>query len=68
MLVLTRHKDGSIVINGNIEITILDVRNNRVRIGIAAPPEVAIHRKEIQLQIEKEKTHATEPNLPNSSH
>ena len=68
MLVLTRHKDGSIVINGNIEITILDVRNNRVRIGIAAPPEVVIYWKEIQLQIEKEKTHATEPNLPYSSH
>ena len=54
MLVLTRKKEQSIVINENIEITILDIQGDQVRIGINAPKNVAIHRKEIFLEIQEE--------------
>ncbi len=47
MLVLTRHVNESIVINDSIEVMILDVRGDRVRLGIEAPKEVSVHRKEI---------------------
>ena len=55
MLVLSREKDESIMIGDNVEITIVDVRGNKVRLGINAPREVAVHRKEIYLAIQKEK-------------
>lgn len=54
MLVLTRKKDQSIIINDNIEITIVDVQGDQVRIGIKAPREVTIHRKEVFLEIQQE--------------
>lgn len=54
MLVLTRKPDQSIMVGGDIEITILDVRGEQVRVGIKAPREVAIHRKEVFDQIRKE--------------
>jgi len=47
MLVLSRKADESIQIDGNIEIKILEIRGNRVRLGITAPSHVAIHRTEI---------------------
>lgn len=55
MLVLSREKDESIMIGDNVEITIVDVRGNKVRLGINAPREIAVHRKEIYLAIQKEK-------------
>ncbi|OGO83302.1 MAG: carbon storage regulator [Clostridiales bacterium GWC2_40_7] len=54
MLVLTRKKDQTIVINDNIEITVLDIQGDQVRIGINAPRSVSIHRKEVYLEIQEE--------------
>lgn len=51
MLVLTRGKDETIMIGDQIEVTVLEVRGDRVRIGIRAPHEIAIHRKEVYLAI-----------------
>jgi carbon storage regulator len=47
MLVLTRKKDESIMIGDNIKIMVVDIRSDRVRIGIEAPPSVKVFRKEI---------------------
>lgn len=47
MLILTRRNNESIVINGNIKITILGVKGMQVRIGIDAPKDVQVHREEI---------------------
>lgn len=54
MLALTRKKDESLIINNNIEVTILEVRGDQVKIGISAPKEVPIYRKEVYLQIQEE--------------
>jgi len=55
MLVLSRQKDESIMIGDNVEITIVDVRGDKVRLGINAPREVPVHRKEVYEAIQKEK-------------
>ena len=55
MLVLSRQKDESIVIGDDIEITIVDVRGDKVRLGINCPRSISVHRKEIYLAIQKEK-------------
>ena len=52
MLALSRKKNEAIVINNNIEITILDVKGEQVKLGIAAPKEVPVYRKEVYLQIQ----------------
>lgn len=54
MLALTRKKGESLMINNNIEITVLEVRGDQVKIGIAAPKEVPVYRKEVYLQIQEE--------------
>ena len=54
MLAHTRKKDESLVINNNIEITILEVRGEQVKIGISAPKEIPVYRKEVFLQIQEE--------------
>lgn len=62
MLVLSRQKDESIMIGDEVEITIVDVRGDKVRLGINAPRNIAVHRKEIYLAIQKEKEqNAAEP-------
>lgn len=53
MLALSRKKNEAIVINNNIEITILDIKGDQVKIGISAPKEVPVYRKEIYLQIQE---------------
>jgi carbon storage regulator len=60
MLVLTRKKDQSIVINDNIEITVLDIQGDQVRIGINAPRSVSIHRKEVYMEIQQENKTASQ--------
>lgn len=54
MLVLSRKKDQAIMIGDNIELTILEIQGDQVRIGIIAPKNVSIHRKEIFLDIQEE--------------
>lgn len=58
MLVLTRKKDQSIVINDNIEITVIEIQGDQVRLGINAPRDVSIHRKEVFLEIQEENRRA----------
>ena len=53
MLALSRKKNEALVINNNIEITILEVKGEQVKIGISAPKEVPIYRKEVYLQIQE---------------
>lgn len=54
MLALTRKKGESLVINNNIEITVLEIRGDQIKIGISAPKDVPVYRKEVYRQIEKE--------------
>jgi len=54
MLVLTRKVQQSIVIGDNVEIVVLEVRGEQVRLGIRAPKDVTVHRKEIYDQIQEE--------------
>jgi carbon storage regulator len=54
MLALTRKKGESLVINNNIEVTVLDIRGDQVKLGISAPKEVPVYRKEVYLQIQEE--------------
>jgi carbon storage regulator len=55
MLVLSRQKDESIMIGDNVEIIIVDVRGDKVRLGITAPKEIPVHRREIYDAIQREK-------------
>jgi len=60
MLVLTRRRNESIVINDDIEITIVEVQNDQVRVGISAPKNVSIYRKELYTQIREENKKAAD--------
>lgn len=53
MLALSRKKNEALVVNNDIEITILDIRGDQVKLGISAPKEVPIYRKEVYLQIQE---------------
>lgn len=54
-LVLTRRIGESIIIGDNIDVTVLGVKGNQVRLGINAPVEISVHRQEIQQKINQEK-------------
>jgi len=54
MLVLSRKRGESIMIGDDVEITVLDIRGNKVRLGIAAPAEIPVHRKEVYEAIKQE--------------
>jgi len=54
MLVLSRQKDQSIMIGDDVEITIVDVRGEKVRLGITAPKAISVHRGEVYDAIQKE--------------
>ena len=60
MLALSRKKNEAIMINNDIEITVLDIRNEQVKIGIAAPKQIPVYRKEVYLQIQEENKKAME--------
>ncbi len=55
MLVLSRQKDESIMIGDDVEITIVDVRGDKVRLGITAPRNIPVHRMEVYEAIQREK-------------
>lgn len=54
MLVLSRQRDQTVMIGDEIEVTIVDVRGDRVRLGFKAPAEVPVHRKEVYDAIRRE--------------
>ena len=54
MLVLSRQRDESIMIGDDVEITIVDIRGDKVRLGITAPTEIPVHRKEVYETIKRE--------------
>lgn len=53
MLALSRKKNEALIINNNIEITILEIKREQVKLGISAPKEVPIYRKEVYVQIQE---------------
>jgi len=55
MLVLSRQRDESIVIGDNVVVTIVDIRGDKVRLGIEAPGEIPVHRQEVYEAIHREK-------------
>lgn len=56
MLVLSRQRDETIMIGDDIEITVVDIRGDKVRLGINAPRTVQVHRKEVYEAIKAENT------------
>lgn len=52
MLALSRKKNEALVINNNVEITILEIKGEQVKLGISAPREVPVYRKEVYIQIQ----------------
>lgn len=60
MLVLSRKKDQSIIIGDNIEISIVDIQGDVIRIGIEAPKEVSIYRKELLEEVKQANKEATQ--------
>lgn len=54
MLALTRKKGESLVLNNDIEVTVLEIRGDQVKLGIKAPKQVPVYRKEVYQQIQKE--------------
>lgn len=59
MLVLSRHRDETIMIGDDIEITVVDIKGDKVRIGINAPRDIQVHRKEVYEAIKRENTDAS---------
>ena len=53
MLALSRKKNEAIIVNNNVEITILDIKGDQVKLGISAPREVPVYRKEVYVQIQE---------------
>lgn len=63
MLVLSRQRDESIMIGDDVEITIVDVRGDKVRLGITAPKSIPVHRREIYDAIQREKAQKGEADV-----
>lgn len=61
MLVLSRYRDESIMIGDNIVITVVDIRSDKVRLGIAAPIEISVHRQEVFEAIQRENRALAKP-------
>ena len=62
MLALSRNKQEALVINNNVEITILDIKCDQLKIGISAPKDVSVYRKEVYLQIQEANKEAMNAN------
>lgn len=52
MLALSRKKNEALIVNNNVEITILEIKGEQVKLGITAPREVPVYRKEVYVQIQ----------------
>ena len=52
MLALSRKKNEALIINNNVEITVLEIKGEQVKLGISAPKEVPVYRKEVYVQIQ----------------
>jgi carbon storage regulator len=59
MLVLSRQRDETIMIGDEIEISVVDIRGDKVRLGITAPTRIAVHRKEVYEAIRRENAQAS---------
>jgi len=59
MLVLSRQRDESIIIGDNIVLTVVDIRGDKVRLGIEAPKEVPVHRQEVYDAIQREQARSS---------
>ena len=68
MLVLSRKVNESIIIGENIEIMVVEVKGDQVKIGINAPKNVSLYRGEIFEAIQKENIQASQSNLPENAH
>ena len=64
MLILSRKKDESIIIDEKIHISIVDIKGDQVKIGINAPKEVKIYRQEVYEAIQRENREAAESAVP----
>jgi len=60
MLVLSRHRDESIMIGDDIVITVVDIRGDKVRLGIDAPTDIPVHRQEVYDAIQRENRKAAQ--------
>lgn len=68
MLVLSRQRNQSIVIGENIIITVVDIRGDKVRLGIEAPSEIPVHRKEVYEAIKRENLRAAQLDPADTQH
>lgn len=59
MLVLSRKKNESIIINDHITVTVVEIRGDKVRLGIDAPKDVTVHRREVYEAIQNQSKHET---------
>ena len=64
MLALSRKKGEALVINNNIEVTILEVKGDQIKLGISAPREVPVYRKEVYEQIQQSNKEAMAEQTP----
>lgn len=60
MLALSRKKNEALVLNNNIEITVLEIKGEQVKLGITAPKDVPVYRKEVYVQIQEANKSATD--------
>ncbi len=64
MLALSRKKGDTLIVNNNIEITVLEVKGEQVKLGITAPKQVPVYRKEVYVQIQAANKEAMETSTP----
>ena len=68
MLVLSRKKNESIIINDHITVTVVEIRGDKVRLGIDAPKDVTVHRREVYEAIHNQQGKGREVGAPVNSH